>query len=306
MKKYPKLLIKNDNVLEQLEHYVARSASKAKESFRPVFKTDDFCLYHGDSLDIMSNFPDNYIDMVFADPPYMLSNNGFTCHAGRMVSVNKGKWDASKGFEEDLKFHEAWLTECKRILKPNGTIWVSGTYHSVYQCGYVIQKLGFHLLNDIVWFKPNASPNLSCRFFTASHETLIWARKDKKGKHTFNYKEMKEGIFPDDLLKKPNKQMRSVWTIGPTKNYEKKFGKHPTQKPLELLKRIVSASTNTNDIILDPFCGSGTTGIASKLIGDRKFIGIEFEQKYIDTTIKRYNELSDNSDMNKLQFISGK
>lgn len=143
MKKYPKLSFKNESVLEQLEHYVARSASKANESFGPVFKTDDFCLYHGDSLTIMSYFPDDYVDMIFSDPPYNLSNDGFTCHAGRMVSVNKGAWDKSKGFEDDMKFHELWLTECKRVLKPNGTIWVSGTYHSIYQCGYLIQRLGY-------------------------------------------------------------------------------------------------------------------------------------------------------------------
>src|SRR5437773_2851219 len=143
----------------------------------------------------------------------MISNNGYTCHAGRMVRVNKGKWDTSKGFEEDMKFHEAWLSECHRVLKPEGTIWISGTYHSIYQCGYLMLKLGFHFLNDISWFKPNASPNLSCRFFTASHENLIWARKDKKAKHIFNYKVMKDGIFPEDILKKPNKQMRSVWAI---------------------------------------------------------------------------------------------
>lgn len=303
MKKYPKLRIQNDNVLEQLESYISKTTSEQNESYKPIFKTNDFCLYHADCLGIISKFPDNYVDMIFADPPYMLSNNGFTCHAGMMVSVNKGKWDASRGFEEDLKFHETWLSECKRILKSSGTIWVSGTYHSIYQCGYLIQKLGFHILNDISWFKSNASPNLSCRFFTASHETLIWARKDKKAKHIFNYKAMKEGLFSEDFLKKPNKQMRSVWAINTPKPHEKKFGKHPTQKPLELLKRLISASTNRGAIILDPFAGSGTTGIASKIVGDRKFIGIEHDAKYIETTIKRYNNLMDDSAF-KFQFLS--
>ncbi|HEX2788721.1 MAG TPA: site-specific DNA-methyltransferase [Ignavibacteria bacterium] len=241
--------------------------------------------------------------MIFADPPYMLSNDGFTCQAGRMVSVNKGKWDKSKGFEEDLKFHEAWLSDCKRVLKPEGTIWVSGTYHSIYQCGFLLQKLGYHILNDISWFKPNAAPNLSCRFFTASHETLIWARKDIKAKHIFNYEVMKNGKFGKDFLKIQDKQMRSVWAIGTTKPEEKKFGKHNTQKPLELLTRIILASTKKDNIILDPFNGSGTTGIASKIIGERKYIGVELEKNFIDITIKRYNELSFNEE-SSLNFKS--
>jgi site-specific DNA-methyltransferase (adenine-specific) len=283
-------------VLDALVSYVSQYDEKYKETLKPVFKTQDFCLYNADCLNVMSRFPDNYVDMIFADPPYMLSNNGFTCQAGRMVSVNKGKWDKSKGFEDDLKFHETWISECKRVLKPEGTIWVSGTYHSIYQCGYLLQKEGYHILNDISWFKPNASPNLSCRFFTASHETLIWARKDKKAKHYFNYTAMKNGDFPNDFIKKPNTQMRSVWAINPPKPEEKKYGKHPTQKPLELLKRIILASTDENSIILDPFCGSGTTGIASKSIGNRKFIGIEYDNHYIQTSISRYNDISKSID----------
>jgi len=277
---------------DSLVSYVKKYESVEKSNLTPVFITSDFCLYNADCLAVISRFPDNYVDMIFADPPYKLSNNGFTCHAGRMVSVNKGKWDSSNGFDEDLKFHETWISECKRILKPEGTIWISGTYHSIYQCGYLLQKLGFHILNDIAWFKPNASPNLSCRFFTASHESLLWARKDKKAKHYFDYKMMKEGHFPNDFVKKNNKQMRSVWVIGTPKPEEKKFGKHPTQKPVELLRRIILSSTDKNSIILDPFCGSGTTGIASKIIGDRKFIGIEYDEKYIRTAISRYNEIT--------------
>ncbi|MCZ2129695.1 MAG: site-specific DNA-methyltransferase [Bacteroidia bacterium] len=242
----------------------------------------------------MSRFPDNYLDMIFADPPYMLSNDGFTCQNGRMVSVNKGKWDKSNGFNDDLEFHETWIKECKRVLKPEGTIWISGTYHSIYQCGFLLQKLGFHLLNDITWFKPNASPNLSCRFFTASHETVLWARKDKKAKHYFNYEAMKNGRFPEDNIKKPDLQMRSVWSIPTPAPSEKLFGKHPTQKPLALLKRIVKASTKSGDIIFDPFNGGGTTGIASAIIGERKYIGCDLNKEYIDLTIKRYETLKAN------------
>ncbi len=291
MKNYKIEKQESEYVMDALVNHISKYEAEEKESFHPAFKTNDFCLYNADCLAVMSRFPDNYVDMIFADPPYMLSNNGFTCHAGRMVSVNKGNWDKSKGFEEDFKFHETWISECKRILKPEGSIWISGTYHSIFQCGYILQKEGYHILNDISWFKPNASPNLSCRFFTASHETLIWARKDKNAKHFFNYKAMKEGSFPNDFIKKPSLQMRSVWAIHPPKNEEKTYGKHPTQKPIDLLKRVILASTDKDAIILDPFSGSGTTGIAAKIIGDRKFIGIEYDEKYIKTSISRYNDL---------------
>ncbi|MBI4094864.1 MAG: site-specific DNA-methyltransferase [Candidatus Liptonbacteria bacterium] len=270
-----------------------------KESGRSLlqnayYKKQGFILYHGNSLGILSKLPEASVDMIFSDPPYNLSNGGFTVHAGRMVSVNKGEWDRSKGFQDDYDFHYNWLAAAKRVLKPGGSLWVSGTYHSIYQCGYALQALGYHILNDISWFKPNAAPNLSCRFFTASHETLIWARKEKKGKHIFNYKTMKDGIWNGDFLKKPNMQMRSVWAIGTPKPEEKKFGKHPTQKPYELLKRIVLASTNKGDLIIDPFTGSSTTGMAAYL-QNRNFIGIDTEKKYLDLSIKRLEDLSKRS-----------
>lgn len=257
---------------------------------KPYFLRGNFVLYLDDCLKILEQIPDNSIDMIFADPPYNLSNGGFTVHAGKMVSVNKGNWDKSRGFNGDYNFHYDWLSACKRVLKPGGTIWVSGTYHSIYQCGHAIQSLGYHILNDIAWFKPNASPNLSCRFFTASHETLIWARKEKKAKHKFNYDLMKNGNWPDDFIKKPNLQMRSVWSIYPPKKEEKRFGKHPTQKPIDLLVRIILASTDKGDVVLDPFTGSSTTGLAATL-NNRKFIGIDMEKKYLDLSIKRYRDL---------------
>lgn len=236
---------------------------------------------HGDCLEVLNGLPSRSIDMIFADPPYNLSNNGFTCHAGKMVSVNKGEWDKSDGVEEDFQFHLNWLEACRRVLKDDGTLWVSGTYHSIYSCGYAIQKLGFHVLNDISWFKPNASPNLSCRFFTASHETLIWARKQKKAKHTFHYDTMKNGDFSKDKIKMPGKQMRSVWSIPAPPPSEKEFGKHPTQKPLALMERVVLSSTNEGDVILDPFCGSASTGVAAIKHG-RQFIGIEKEKPFVE------------------------
>ena len=192
-------------------------------------------------------------------------------------------------------------TQRKRVLKPNGTLWVSGTYHSIYQCGYALQLLGYHILNDIAWLKPNASPNLSCRFFTASHETIIWARKDKKAKHTFNYQEMKnwEDNYKKEIkcshcgkadryeiLHEKGNQMRSVWAINTPKKEEKIFGKHPTQKSLDLLRRIVVASTNEGDLVLDPFAGSCTTGVACKMYG-RRFVGIDVEKEYLEVGEKR-------------------
>ncbi len=242
---------------------------------------------------MLKNIKDNSIDMIFVDPPYFLSSGSFTCQNGKRVSVKKGNWDMSNGIKKDFDFHLNWIKECKRVLKPSGTIWISGTYHSIYQCGFILQNTGYHILNDISWFKPNASPNLSCRFFTASHETLLWARKDKKAKHTFNYEQMKNGEWPEDFIKKPNAQMRSVWAINTPKAIEKRFGKHPTQKPIDLLKRIVLASTNKNDIVLDPFTGSSTTGLAAYLYG-RRFIGIDNEKKYLDLSIKRFEELDKN------------
>ena len=260
---------------------------------KPYYKKPKFTLYQANSLEFLSKIKENSVDMIFADPPYMLSNGGFTVHAGKMVSVNKGKWDISNGLEKDFDFHMAWIKECHRVLKPGGTIWISGTYHSIYQCGFALQINKFHILNDIAWFKPNASPNLSCRFFTASHETLLWARKEKKGKHTFNYDLMKNGDWPEDQMKKPSLQMRSVWSINTPKPIEKKFGKHPTQKSFDLLKRIVLASTNKGDVILDPFTGSSTTGLAAYLYG-RNFIGIDTEKQYLDLSIKRFEELDKN------------
>jgi site-specific DNA-methyltransferase (adenine-specific) len=265
----------------------ARALAEPIRGFVPFFQTRNAVVFNGDCLEILKRFPENCVDMIFADPPYFLSNGGFTCQAGKMVSVNKGKWDESRGVEKDLEFHFAWIGECRRVLKPEGTIWISGTYHSIYACGYVLQATGFHLLNDICWFKPNASPNLSCRFFTASHETLLWARKDKKAKHTFHYDKMKNGDFPGDKLKQPNLQMRSVWSISSTRPKEKEAGKHPTQKPLDLLKRILLASTNEGDIVIDPFCGSGTTGVACNCVGRRYFAGIEVEREYCELTRKR-------------------
>ncbi len=257
---------------------------------KPYYKKNNFTLYNADSLEFLKTLPENSIDMIFADPPYFLSSGSFTCQAGQRVSVKKGDWDLSNGLKKNFEFHNQWIEACRKVLKPSGTIWISGTYHSIYQCGFALEVNKFHILNDISWFKPNASPNLSCRFFTASHENLIWARKEKSAKHIFNYDIVKNRDWPEDQMKKPGLQMRSVWSINTPKPTEKKFGKHPTQKPIDLLKRIVLASTNAGDTILDPFTGSSTTGLAAYFYG-RNFIGVDMENKYLDLSIKRFEEL---------------
>lgn len=253
-----------------------------------IYESDLATLIHGDAVRVMGGYPESSFDLIFADPPYRLSNGGITVQSGRQVSVNKGEWDVSQGPEVDFAFHLSWLEECRRLLKPDGTIWVSGTYHSIYQCGFAMQKLGFRILNDISWFKPNASPNLGRRMFTASHETLIWASRSPKSRHTFNYDAMKNGEFDADPLKRPGKQMRSVWTVGAqdvwtiptTPRSEKVFPGHPTQKPLSLLERIVIASSSKGDVVLDPFVGSGTTGVAAVMNG-RRFVGIDSNEQYL-------------------------
>ncbi|HUU75717.1 MAG TPA: site-specific DNA-methyltransferase [Methanoregulaceae archaeon] len=261
-------------------------------SCSPYFKKDAFELHLGDCLEVLDSISPGSVDMIFADPPYNLSNGGFTCHSGKRAPVDKGSWDVSSGVEEDFSFQMEWLARCRRVLKEDGSIWISGTYHSIYACGFALQLLGYHILNDICWYKPNAPPNLSGRYFTASHETLIWARKSEKARHTFNYDVAKNGEWPEDPLKKPGRQMRSVWSIPSPKGIEKKFGKHPTQKPCALLRRIIKSSTKTGDLVLDPFTGSSTTGLAAWSLG-REFIGIDTNQEFLDLSIARFNDLQE-------------
>lgn len=221
------------------------------------------------------------MDLVFADPPYFLSNNGITCHAGKMVSVNKGEWDRSLGAEANHEFNLAWLAACQRVLKPNGTIWVTGTSHVIHSVGFAMQQLEFKLLNDISWVKPNPPPNLSCRYFTHATETIIWAAKSKKSRHVFNYKLMKEI--------NRGKQMKSVWEIYPPGREEKRFGKHPAQKPVELLDRIIRAASNEGDLVLDPFLGGGTTAVAAMRCS-RSVVGVEMEAGFVSTTLMRVTD----------------
>lgn len=252
---------------------------------KPYFSDACTTLYLGDCLDVLSRLAANSVDLIFADPPYNLSNGGFTCHAGRMVPVHKGEWDKSKGIDVDFEFTCEWLSACKRVLKRTGTIWVSGTQHVIFLVGFAMQKLGFHLLNTVTWYKPNAPPNLSCRYFTHSNELLIWASpaRGKKLQHTFHYDEMRR--------RNDGRQMRDVWILGAPLADEKVYGKHPTQKPLELLNRIISASSDRGSLVLDPFNGSGTTGVMAVALG-RKYIGIDTEKNFLEVTKKRLVDLN--------------
>lgn len=275
---------------EERAKYNAGMQSDTNLNYKLAYidKYRDAYLYHGNSLDVMAviskKYPIGCFDMIFADPPYRLSNGGLTCEAGKAVSVNKGRWDKSEGPIIDFENTLEWLTLCQNLLKPNGTIWVSGTHHIIHIVGYAMQVLGYKILNEITWEKPNPPPNLSCRYFTHSTETILWAAKNQKSKHQFNYSLMRD--------ENGGKQMKSVWQFLPPNKKEKLFGKHPTQKPIKLLDRIIRASTNANDFILDPFAGSATTGIAA-LQNDRKFCGIEGEKEFVDLSVNRLMGLSD-------------
>ncbi|PZR17311.1 MAG: site-specific DNA-methyltransferase [Archangium gephyra] len=281
---------------------LAQPRGKSELSDHVYARSKEYVLYRGDSLELMDQFEDQTFDLIFADPPYFLSNGGFTCAGGKRAPVKKGGWDKSNGIENDHAFTTAWLQKCQRLLKPSGTIWVSGTQHVIFSVGFAMQQLGYKLLNTVTWYKPNASPNLACRYFTHSTEILIWASPGAKGKlqHKFNYKDMKAVT---------GKQMRDVWALPKTgeeelgdeggghiwnmttaKPSEKTHGKHPTQKPIALLERIVDACTEDDSLVLDPFCGSGTTGVAAVSKG-RRFVGLDMDTNYLDLTKKRLDAL---------------
>jgi site-specific DNA-methyltransferase (adenine-specific) len=249
----------------------------------PVFVDESHAirLYQGDALELLCRARAGIFDLIFADPPYFLSNDGITCQAGKMVSVNKGAWDKASTFEDMHAFNLKWLGECRRLLKPNGTIWITGTAHNIYSVGYALQTLGYKVLNDIAWYKVNPPPNLSCRYFTHATETILWAKLSSKARHTFHYEDMKR--------ENKGKQMQSLWYIKPPTMREKRYGKHPTQKPEALLERILNAASNLGDLVLDPFCGSGTTGVVCARLG-RRFIGFELDGKYLQVAVRRIED----------------
>jgi site-specific DNA-methyltransferase (adenine-specific) len=251
-----------------------------------AWRSDDGAsrLYHGDSVELLRTLPDASVDCVWTDPPYLLSNDGVTCVSGRMVTVNKGEWDRSRGIALDHEFNRAWLSECYRVLAPAGTLWVSGTLHVYLSVGMAMQELGFRILNDIVWEKPAPPPNLGCRCFTHASEILLWATKAKRGgkaRYTFHYEAMK--------AENGGRQMKNIWRLSRPGADEKRFGKHPTQKPLALISRCLRASTNPGDLVVDLFAGSGSTGVAALELG-RRFIGIERDEGYAALAAKRLRE----------------
>lgn len=244
---------------------------------------NDFTLIQGDCVETLSKFKFGF-DMVFADPPYFLSGGGISYQSGKIVCVDKGDWDKPTTPEDLDAFNLRWLSAVREHMKDNATIWISGTHHNIFSVQQQLLKLGFKILNVITWAKTNPPPNISCRYFTFSTEFIIWARKSPKIPHYFNY----------DLMKKLNgdKQMTDVWQLPAIGKWEKSCGKHPTQKPLAVLARLIQASTEPNAWILDPFSGSATTGIAANLLG-RNYLGLEKEEEYLTMSKTRREELED-------------
>ena len=251
----------------------------------------DFTLFQGDCMELIGQLPDNSINAIFADPPYFLSNGGISVQSGKQICVDKGDWDKGGTPEYIYHFNRQWLSLCRNKLKDNGTIWISGTHHNIFVVQRCLQELGYKILNVVTWQKSDPPPNLSCRYFNFSTELIIWARKCEKKPHKFNYETMKQ--------LNGGSQMTDVWRIPAVGMWEKTCGKHPTQKALRLLYRIVLSSTDEGDTILDPFAGSSTTGIAANLLG-RKFIGIEQDNSFIELSKRRRALLEDPKEAQKL------
>jgi site-specific DNA-methyltransferase (adenine-specific) len=258
-------------------------------------------IYLGDCLDILPSIKSESVDLIFADPPYGLAKKkGLGWKYSKHITLEEG-WDIF-GKDELFKFNKKWISECLRILKPGGSFWVSGSFHNIYQLGFILQHInGLKINNSIVWFKPNAQPNITCRFFTESTEHLIWATKNEEGKKwTFNYKITKDYIY--DELNPKGKQTRNVWSIPLTPKKEKWAGDHPTQKPIELLRRIIISCTKKGDTVLDPFTGSGTTNVVAEMLR-RNSIGIEKDKKYFDIIKKRLNPVQKKLSESDIEFI---
>ena len=251
-------------------------------AFAPTYP--DFRILQGDCMERLKEIEDNSIDTIFADPPYFLSNGGISVQSGKQVCVDKGDWDKGGTPEHIYEFNRKWLSLCRSKLKDDGTIWISGTHHNIHVVMRCLQELGYKVLNTITWQKTDPPPNLSCKYFNFSTELIIWARKHEKKSHKFNYEAMKQ--------LNGGTQMTDVWRIPAVSKWEKEQGKHPTQKPLRLLYRIILASTNEGNTILDPFSGSGTTGIAANLLG-RKYIGIEQDKSFVELSMRRRQAIED-------------
>lgn len=244
-------------------------------------RNKDFTLVYGDCVSVLEAF-DFKFDMIFADPPYFLSNGGISVSSGKVVCVDKGGWDKAPSAEYIDEYNHRWLTVCKDKLKDNGTIWISGTHHNIFSVADQLSELGFKILNVVTWNKTDPPDNVSHRVFKHSAEYIIWAKKSKRAQHRYNY----------ELMRQMNdgKQMTDVWRMPAVAKWEKSCGKHPTQKPLSLLSRIIMASTKEGDWVLDPFNGSGTTGVAASLLG-RRYLGIDMDLRYLEIASKRREEL---------------
>ena len=251
----------------------------------PFYKSPDarWAVGCGDCVNLMDEIAKSgfQFDCAFADPPYFLSNGGISVQSGRQVCVDKGDWDKSHGVAQDAAFTRRWLESLRRILKPSGTVWISGTHHNMFLVGNSLVDLGYKILNVIVWQKTDPPPNLTCRCFTHSTEFVVWARREEKVPHFFDYDLMRELAG--------GRQMRDVWPLPAIGRWEKTFGKHPTQKPLALLIRILLASTKEGQWVLDPFAGSCTTGIAAHLLY-RRFFGIDQSADFLSLGVRRFGE----------------
>ena len=251
-------------------------------------------VYLADCVELMRLMPPGSVDVVFADPPYRLSRGGVTVKSGRLAPVDKGSWDRSLGsFEKDHGFNVRWLREARRVLKTDGTLWVSGTHHIIFSIGFALQSLGYRVINQIAWQKPDPVPNALHTAFMHSHETLIWASRGRG--HTFNY----------DLINGPDPttQISSVWRIPTVPRGEKLYGYHPTQKPLRLVRRALLASTDEGELVFDPFCGSGTTAVAAKELG-RFFVGAEMEREFCELAARRIDAAERSGVLHEISSLS--
>lgn len=247
------------------------------------FNDSGIILIHADCFQFMETMKLKKIDMICADPPYFLSNGGVTNSGGNLVSVDKGEWDKISSLREKYLFNKKWINLSRGLLKPDGTIWIFGSFHNIYTVGMALEEEKFRIMNNITWQKIDPPENLTHKYFTHSTETILWARKsENRSNHFFNYQKMVEI--------NQGCQMTDVWTLNKTPRWEKKFGKHPTQKPEEVLKRIILSSTKKGDLILDPFIGSGTTAVVAKKLG-RRCIGIDNNEEYLKCAAKRINAI---------------
>lgn len=248
-----------------------------------------------DCIQGMKSLPENCVDIIIADPPYNLSKSGewkwdnsiSLSGMGGNWNITNENWD-NMSLEDYFNFTLAWLTEAKRILKPTGSMWIFGTYHNIGIINIACQMLGIEIINEVVWYKKNAFPNLSGRRLTASHETILWTHSGgKKRNYYFDYEYSKNGDFSDDALKSVGKQMRTVWDLSNNKKSDElKYGKHPTQKPIKVLTRMIKISSKPDDVLLTPFAGAGSECVAAKITG-RHYIGFELEKEYCEIAEKR-------------------